>query len=367
MKKIIRVLFIFFSLNLAAQEESKPKIPDFLRSIEPYGTFEYAAAGYKDGIAVVDLIPRVGVAGEWFFKDSDDYYFFTKAEIGLHLTRRNDYITISVDPGGKYGKTDNAIYARQGFIGIGTPFGRISVGKQWGVHYALAGNIDNMYIFGGDAIGVYNAGTDGGPSGTGRADQSIKYEFSNDRFYVGVQGQFRNFSSNNVKFADAAGISSYYDFRIFKFGLSYNKVFDGVEVPIPGETKTDDEFFSALIDVNRENFHFGILGNIFNNHEKDNSGEFFKGWGVEYNLKYNFGKEKEWSFVNNSSIMKPFSDEDMEYISNRYSFELARRFSQNTAVILGFRYDNSTNADGIKNKIHHVALGFYYNFNYPVP
>jgi len=345
----------------------KYEIPDFLKSVEPYGTFEYALAGGVKDMSIVEIVPRMGLKGKWYFDNSDEYYFFTTAEVGLHLSRRNDFIIISADPGGNYAKTESALYARLGFIGIGTPYGNISIGKQWGVHYNLAGNIDNMYMFGGDAIGVYNAGTDGGPSGTGRADQSLKYEIMINNLWIGLQGQFRDFSKNSVYFTDSYGAAVMYDFKFVKIGMSYNKVLDGVDDPIHGEAKINDEYVAALVDFSRENFHFGILAQAFNNHEKNDTSAFFNGWGIEYNLKYNFGKNKEWSFVNNSSILMPFADEDMDYVSNRYSFELARRFSKNVVMFGGFRINNSTLSDGIKSNLHHYAVGFYYNFNYPVP
>lgn len=122
-----------------------------------------------------------------------------------------------------------------------------------------------------------------------------------------------------------------------------------------------------LIDYNIDNFHFGILASKFNQHENDNTGNHFDGLGIEYNIKYNFGKEKRWAFVNNSSINLPDADENMDYVQNRYAFELAIRFSLNTVIIAGFRYDNTTLADGTKDGLHTFALGFYYNFNYPVP
>ena len=343
------------------------QIPDFLRSIEPYGTFEYALAGGKDDMNIVEIVPRIGLKGKWYFDNSDEYYFFTTAEVGLHLSRRNDLVTISADPGGSYATSESALYARLGFIGIGTPYGNISIGKQWGVHYNLAGNIDNMYMFGADAIGVYNGGTDGGPSGTGRADQVLKYEITLNNLWFGVQGQFRNSSVNTVYFADSYGAAVMYDFKVVKLGMSYNKVLDGVVSPKFGEASIDDEYLAALVDFSRENFHFGVLAEVFKNHEKNDTSAFFNGWGVEYNLKYNFGKMKEWSFVNNSSILIPFDDEGMDYVLNRYSFELARRFSKNTVMFAGFRIDNSTLTDGNKSQLHHYAIGFYYNFNYPVP
>lgn len=364
------LLILFIGSSIFAQEKKSPKltIPESLKSIVPYGTFEYALGGNKNGWGVVDIIPRVGLKGQWAIDESENYFVFTTAELGLQLAQRDDIIQISSDPGPGYGKVNSALFARLGFIGIGSPYGNFSVGKQWGVHYTLAGAIDNMYIFGGDAIGVYSAGTDGGISGTGRADQAAKYELFKGDFYFGFQAQFRDISDNDKYFADAYSTAAYYSIpNIIKLGVSYSKVLDGIIEPLPNQPTIDDEMFAILIDHQTENFHFGIMGMIFNNHEKTNDGIFYKGWGIEYNLKYNFGKEKKWAFVNNSSLMMPNDDQNLDFILNRYSFELARRFSKNAVIIAGLRYDNGTLSNGDKVDMLTYALGFYYNFNYPVP
>jgi len=368
-KTILSVLLALTFLSLFSQEKNQntPAVPDFLKSVVPYGTFEYALAGNAIGWSVVDIIPRMGLKGQWAFDDNDKYYVFTTAELGLKLTSKDSFVHVTADPGATFAQIDNAVFARQGFIGIGTPFGRISIGKQWSVHYTLAGCIDNMYMFGGMAIGVYNAGTDGGPSGTGRADQSVKYELFKGNFYVGAQMQLRNISDNDRNFADTYGAATYYKFNAFKIGVSYNKVLDGIEEPIEGAAKINDEFLAVLLDYNKGDFHFGIMPQVFNNHEKTDENIFFNGYGFETNLKINFGKNKQWALVNNISLLLPMDEEDTKYMWNKYDFEIARRFSKNTAVILGFRIDNRSNHDGFKPQLHTMAIGFYYNFNYPIP
>ena len=42
-------------------------------------------------------------------------------------------------------------------------------GKNWGVYYSVASMTDRFLIFGGHSTGVYQAGSDGGSAGTGRA------------------------------------------------------------------------------------------------------------------------------------------------------------------------------------------------------
>ena len=361
------IMALYSTFAIAQEKDSTSLAKDLLKSVTPYGTFEYAFGGNRMGTAIVEIIPRIGVKGKWKFDESEKYYFFTTAEVGLHLVSRNDYIAISADPGEQYSKVNQTFYARQGFIGIGTPYGRISFGKQWGVHYTLAGNVDNMYMFGADAIGVYNAHTDGGPSGTGRANQAMKYEYTKPNYYIGLQGTFRSINQNDNKFADAIAAATYYDFNGLKLGFSYAKVFDGADSVTHGEAKLNDEMFAGFLGFDKKNFHFAVIAQFFNNHEVTDLNKFYNGYGIEYNLKINFGKEKRWSFVNNISFMAPLKSEGLSFYSNWYSFELARRFSLNTVLFVGFKIDGSTMSDGSKSDMHTAAVGFYYNFNYPVP
>ena len=367
-KLLFTFVFGIISFGLSAHNnDSLNTANKLLKSVTPYGTFEYAFGGNRLGTAVVEIIPRIGLKGKWYFDESDKYYFFTKAEIGLHLITKSNYIQLSSDPRGDYAAVNQPFNARQGYIGIGTPFGRISMGKQWGVHYTLAGNVDNMYMFGAFAIGVYNAGTDGGPSGTGRADQAVKYELEKENYYLGIQGQFRNTSHKGRMFADAFSAATSYKLGAIKIGVSYSKVFDGVDSVTHGEAKINDEMVAGFFGFDKKNIHFAVIAQFFNNHEYTDLKQFYKGYGIEYNLKINFGKEKRWSFVNNIAFMAPLKSEGLSYISNWYAFEIARRFSLNTVLFAGFKIDGGTLSDGSYGKMHTVACGFYYNFNYPVP
>jgi len=122
----------------------------------------------------------------------------------------------------------------------------------------------------------------------------------------------------------------------------------------------------VLVDYKKDNFHFGIMPEYFVNHEKNDIDSFYTGYGFEYSLRYNFGKDKKWRLVQNSYLLLP-SDKNSRYMLNGYTINLARRFSENTAVIVAFSLDNSVNEDGAIVGNHIFGIGFYYNFNYPIP
>ncbi len=69
----------------------------------------------------------------------------------------------------------------------------MAIGKQYAVQYDIAGyTTDRFNVFGGQGTFAYVAGTDGGQTGTGRADRIVNYRNTVLKILeVGVQGQFR--------------------------------------------------------------------------------------------------------------------------------------------------------------------------------
>jgi predicted porin len=69
----------------------------------------------------------------------------------------------------------------------------VGIGKQGSVHYDVTSfTTDRFNVFGGQGTSTYVAGTDGGVTGTGRADRVVNYRNTIfDIFEVGLQGQFR--------------------------------------------------------------------------------------------------------------------------------------------------------------------------------
>ena len=96
--------------------------------------------------------------------------------------------------------------ARLGFIGVDFgPLGKVAIGKQNAVHYDIASyTTDRFNVFGGQGTHAYVAGTDGGETGTGRADRVVNYR--NTLLKVlefGLQGQFRG--AGNETTTDGVG------------------------------------------------------------------------------------------------------------------------------------------------------------------
>ena len=65
-----------------------------------------------------------------------------------------------------------ALNPRLYYVAFDSPYAYASYGKNWSTYYQIAGTTDRFAAFGGDTSGVFNAGTDGGASGTGRRRSS---------------------------------------------------------------------------------------------------------------------------------------------------------------------------------------------------
>lgn len=63
------------------------------------------------------------------------------------------------------------------------------IGKNWSVYHYIASMTDKFNSVGGKATGIYNAGSDGGGTGTGRASKALQLRSSRGIFQWGAQLQ----------------------------------------------------------------------------------------------------------------------------------------------------------------------------------
>ncbi|MEJ2257445.1 MAG: DUF3011 domain-containing protein [Woeseiaceae bacterium] len=145
------------------------------------------------------------------FSIGDDVRFFAKGEWSVNLTGAGTELNPgeSTDSGfiELESVSDDVFGSRLGYVGVDFgDNGTLTMGKQWGVHYDIATYTDAFNTFGSEASATFNAGTDGGFAGTGRADGALQYRNTFfDAVDVGLQAQFR--SRRNDHFVDNYGLS----------------------------------------------------------------------------------------------------------------------------------------------------------------
>jgi len=104
----------------------------------------------------------------------------------------SDGIAIGSEP------SDDAFTTRLGYVGMRWDnIGELTLGKQWSVYYDVAGWTDAFNVYGGSALSTFAAGTDGGPLGSGRADNAIIWRNARGRVSYGVQTQLRTTAEND--------------------------------------------------------------------------------------------------------------------------------------------------------------------------
>ena len=101
--------------------------------------------------------------------------------------------------------TEKVLSTRLGYLGMRfEDIGEITFGKQWSVYYDVAGWTDVFNVYGGAALSVYSAGTDGGALGSGRADNAVVWRNERGKFSYGLQTQLKT-SADDDDFKGLAG------------------------------------------------------------------------------------------------------------------------------------------------------------------
>jgi predicted porin len=222
----------------------------FFGLLEPYGRLRGHVAWFNDGVEVQDDASFLGLN----FSTRGPVKFFAKVEWGVTLVRGGQVFNPNQSTsGGGYPFLDDpqagqVFGNRLGNVGVDFgPFGRITVGKQWGVHTDVTlYTTDQFVVFGSQASATYTAGTDGGFLGNGRADQAVSYHGTFLKVLrLGGQLQFK--TADNSEAIDGAGVSAQVTILPgVRVGATYTKSFIDDEVIDSIRGLDDDAEFAAV-------------------------------------------------------------------------------------------------------------------------
>jgi len=309
---------------------------------------------------------RVGADGNWQFRPS--YWLGGRAEVGFNVLNSLDSI---INPGASSSDGDDEVFLRLLYAAIETPKGFAILGKAWSTYYNVAGFTDRFQGTGGSASGAFNAGTDGGPSGTGRADEvlqtriqidpsryhakrlkpfTLNVQFQNNQEIPSVLAVEDNGDVQGFNYGYAAGLSALLQTRDnFNLGIAYNHADIKEEdqqaleqVGIDGDAKAlllGAKWFS-------ENWYLASNFSWMWNHMTTADGIYFDGNGWETYGQYNL--YKRWWAIAGWNYLKPNDNQlqagnfQIKYgvLGLRYSF---KQFKQ--MLYANIRFDSSTAAD----------------------
>jgi len=300
-----------------------------------------------------DASSRIGIEADLQF--SPEYYLLGRYEGGFNVLAR-------LDSDESFGAIEDTFVTRLLYTGLDLPNGYIIAGKNWSPYYEVAAFTDRFEGTGGSGSGTYNALTDGGPTGTGRADRTIQSNLSLNflphtvfkPFDLNLQLQ----EGNSIPFGDGADYGTAITasavmatHKNLSVGLAYNYAdIDTKENPSLQNIGITGSAQAILIGVRAfgNRWYAGLTGARLDNHETTDEGVYFNGWGSEFYGQYRL-TDRLWS-VGGYNILKPNSDQTQAgdfrvsyaVLGLRYSFEDFRRMIwANVRISDGFAADGT--------------------------
>jgi predicted porin len=355
-----------------AKIEETPELRSQWPSFELYGSLRLHAINHFDvennltEFNLGDGASRLGVRGEW--QMANKLWLFGRAEAGFDLLE-------SFTPKAGEDKDNFGLRRRLVYGGIDSDRLTAVFGKNWSAYYKIAGMADRFSIFGGDAVGVYNAQTDGGATGTGRADDvlqariytsslsilrikpfNLNLQYQEDQPIPHVQGQ---------RYGKAYGASAWLESQRDRgMGIAYQRSeIDKLhpQVRIAG-IDGDAQAMALAFRSYGENWYAALVLAWLDNIETTDQMKYFNGRGIEFYVQWQF--RDRWWLIGGGNWLRPESDDpeagdyEVRYavVGLRYTFD-----SFNRMIYAEYRLENGTLWDGTPRK-GELTLGVRWDF-----
>jgi predicted porin len=272
---------------------------------------------------------------------------FGRAELGFNLLSELDFLIDSKDSAPE-GKDGNSFFKRLLYVGLEAPGYFLTYGKSWSTYYKVAGFTDRFAGTGGDASGAYNAGTDGGATGTGRAQSVIQTRLHMGKLpeVIGIKPFNLNLQVqqgepiplvDGARYGTAVGLSGVYQMQPdFSLGIAYNFAeINDRDDPDIREAGLNGNVHALLVGTRQfgEKWYLGTVVSRLLNQQTTDQGKYFDGWGWEVYGQYQL-REKIW-LTGGWNYLRPDSD--------RFSGDYEIKYG-----VLGLRYSH----DGFQNMIY---------------
>lgn len=157
------------SIRLEAETtpaETPAKEPN---ALAVYGSLRVRYRATSDRQGIEDGSSRVGIQGRYQFLPQR--WLSLRGEAGFKLLDEVSALANGNSPSGGRG---DSFFPRLHYLSYESPNLFLVLGKTWSVYYKVTSFTDRFAGTGGQAAGTYNAGTDGGRTGTGRAEDALQ-------------------------------------------------------------------------------------------------------------------------------------------------------------------------------------------------
>lgn len=279
------------------EKPTKPVVKEPLKG-DIYGSIRLRYRTTDSGSILGDAGSRIGAEGDW--QAAQDTWVYGRVEAGFNLLDEIDQL---LSPGGGAGEGNQgeSVFARLYSVGIETSVLVASYGKSWSSYYKISNFTDRFDSVGSSAVGTFNADTDGGATGTGRADGvlqtrafidflpeawkvkpfNLNIQFQSDQPIPGVDG---------ARYQNAIGLSAVLESTDdYSFGVAYNRAriedLDNPAVQAAG-IRGDAEAYLLGARWFDERRYIGFTLARLRNHETTDEGTYFIGWGSELYTRY---------------------------------------------------------------------------------
>ena len=350
-------------------EEQEPRIEPMEKTLDGivedpldgkiYGSIRLHYRATDQGTILGDAGSRIGVEGEW--RTRPDAWMYIRAEAGFNVL---DELDAFLSPGGSGGESEqgDSVFPRLYTLGIETQQFVASFGKTWSTYYRIANFTDRFDSAGSSGVGTFNANTDGGATGTGRADQVFQTRAFMD--FLPVTWDVEPFNLNiqlqngqpiprveGVNYQNAIGLSAVFESSDdFTFGIAYNRAqIDDLENPAVQAAGIQGDAEAILFGARwfDEQWYLALTAARLKNHEATDEGTYFIGWGSELYLRYRL--IKDYWLVTGYNWLSPDEDQaqagqyEVLYgiVGLRYSIDEFKRL-----LFAEWRLDDSTNEAG---------------------
>lgn len=324
-----------------------------------YGSIRLRYRQTDAGGLLGDAGSRAGAQGEW--RASQDSWAYARVELGFNLLDELDQL---FSPSGSSGESQagQSLFPRLYTVGFETPVIVASYGKSWSTYYKISNFTDRFDSNGSAAVGTFNAQTDGGATGTGRADQVLQTQAYID--FLPERSKVNPFNLNiqlqkgqpipgvdGVNYQYSIGLSAVLDSREdYSLGVAYNlATVDELDNPAVRAAGIKGDAQALLIGARwfDDKSYIGVAVARLLNHETTDEGTYFDGWGSELYARYRLIK-KYW-LVGGYNWLTPDEEEvqagqyELLYgvIGLRYSIDEFNRLAY-----AEWRIDNTTNESG---------------------
>ncbi len=296
-------------------------------------------------------------------KMKNDWQAMAKLEWGVQVSNTDDKIIVNHNGLTSTGPTADSIWLRQGYVGFKhDDYGQFTMGKQWGVAYDVGGVTDWFEIFGAEASGTYNFGTDGGFSGSGRAEQALQYKLNLGDLSLGAQylasedelhttGENGEDLSAVLNFNNSYGISALYQTPFdIGLGLAYNKAKIKLSANGVSTDEVDDELISAHVTYRPYGslgLHVALVYTDMKNHDVDDVGKIMnKSTGIELFSAYRFDNDISVivgynSLKDNSSSNNPVASDGL-FHKKYYILSAKYHWDEDFYLYIESKIDDST-------------------------